>query len=252
MKTKKPELTTIFKLLENTLNNFKPMIKIPSEFANAMIAQLRDFKTTYPSPEILDCYEFQPDAQKEFYNQIKNANSKIVIVHLGIVPANFPDDSAKEEKPHLQYFFEFDENGKYFVLLKTQKPIRISQNEFQTYTSEYEKSKLYENLNLYISNKTSGILTENTKKIIINDISQKKNEMYNWIEHQTQLGNTLKTIYCYPMMQVLDYFADEELQFVIQSIEQLYSFGLLLSTEADLESTGAIIDDRHYHCPPNC
>lgn len=252
MKTEKPELTTIFKLLENTLSSFRPMIKIPSEFANAMVAQLRDFKNSYPSPEILDCYEFQPDAQLDFYNQIKNAKSKIVIVHLGIVPADFPDDAVRESKPHLQYFFEFDENGKYFVLLKTQKPISVTLKDFQTYTSEYEKSKLYENLNLYISNKSGGILTENTKKIIINEIPQKKNEMYNWIENQTQQGNTLKTIYCYPMMQVLDYFADEELQFVIQSIEQLYSIGLLLSTEADLNNSNAIIDDRHYHCPPNC
>ncbi|MBS1571352.1 MAG: hypothetical protein JST62_03005 [Bacteroidetes bacterium] len=250
MKTQLFTLAKVFEILEKNLNDFKPMIKIPSDFANAMVAQLRDFKTTYPSPEILDCYEFQPDAQMEFYNQIKNSKSKIVTLHLGIVPSDFQDDAAR--KPHLQYFFEFDENGKYFVLLKTQKPMSVTPKDFKIYTSEYEKSKLYENLNLYISNKTGGILTENTKKIIINDISQKKNEMYNWIENQTQLGNTLKTIYCYPMMQVLDYFADEELQFVIQSIEQLYSFGILMSTEADLESTGAIIDDRHYHCPPNC
>jgi type II secretory pathway component GspD/PulD (secretin) len=251
-KTEKIGIANAIQLLAQQIKSLTPRAKIPGKFAQQLVEQLEDFKNKYVTTEILDVYEFQPESQEFFYNQVKQSTQQIVTLHLGLVPENFQDDALSLKKPHLQYFFEFDNNGKYFVLLKTAKPISVTPVEFLQYTSDYKASNLYKNLNDYISNNTGGMLNENTKKIIIKDIPTKKNEIYNLIEKNKNQGTQLKTMYAYPMIQVLDFYADELLENVLQSLQQLYSFGMLISTHADLDDPNAIIDDRHRQCPPLC
>lgn len=249
-------LDDIWKLIELGFKNqfergadlFQPDAKIPGDFAQAMVSELDDFKKSNPSSEVLQIYEFSVESQKKFIKRVDATKPEPVILHLGIVNSkNFCMENLISDNTQIQYIFQFGHSDTYHILLNCQQPIEIDEKKFIELTQEYKTSALYQHLNKYIERKTEGIFTENTQRIKIDDIEADTNEIYNRIKNHSPLS----TIYVYPTIQTLDAKPDTTVKDMLKSALQLFSFGVIMSTEQDLTSSTAIVDDRHYHCPPN-
>lgn len=236
------------------------LIRIPNQLAIAMNTEFKKFKETN-YPEILHFYTFGVESQKLFLDQINNSKNKIVTLHLALTDKNFNEkhvlinenSNPQSANPQLQYIFEFDKNGKYFIYFnnnpKNVDDTIVCLEDLKRCTEAYKNSSLSQNLDVYIKNKTGNLLQENTKRINIEDIAANTNEIYNEIVRNYHSG--LKPFYVYPVIQLLDFSINSTVNQLIRSASQLYTFGIVMSTELDMTSKTAIVDDRHYHCPPN-
>jgi hypothetical protein len=227
-----------------------PKSRIPNNFAKAMTTKLDDFRKLYPSPEILPMYTFGEKSQRLFLNQISQDNPQLIRIHLALTDDSFKKNyGLSEDFNHVQYLFEFGNNGVYYILFNTDFVKDVNLKDFERCTNAYKDSPLYKNLCEYIKNETSSKLTENTERILIDDLATGTNEVYNLIVKNQ--NNVLKPFYIYPSVQLLDLSLDSTVDKLMRSASQLYSFGIIISSKENISDPTAVIDDRHYHCPPN-
>lgn len=243
----------IQKLLEKEIGT-KSLI--PYELAIEMTKKLEKFKEK-KYPEILPYYLFDVESQKLFLDKINKSKDKIVTLHLALTDIDFHKNySLLSIKPQIQYIFEFDKNGDYFLYFNNNPKetagkivdTEVSAEDFGRCTEAYQTSNLYRDLCKYISSETKTLLPMNTERILIDDIEAGTNEVYNKINETP--NSELTPFYVYPSMQVLDFSLNATIDQLLRSASQLYSFGIIISNEQKISSS-AILDDRHYHCPPN-